>query len=104
MGKGKRARPKHLGKKLREIRTRLDLSQNAMLRHLGLESEFTRAELSAYERGVREPPLRVLLCYSNTAHLWLNVLVDDALELPAKLSARGMHPGRRTRSDKRQLS
>ena len=94
MGKGKRARPKYLGKKLREIRFRLGLSQNGMLRHLGLDADFSRAELSAYERGVREPPLQVLLAYSNTIRVWLNVLVDDALHLPSKLPARGMYGGR----------
>jgi len=93
MGKGKRARPKYLGKKLREIRSRLELSQNAMLRYLGLESEFTRAELSAYERGVREPPLQVLLSYSKTVHLWVNVLIDDQLMLPDHLPTKQMHPG-----------
>jgi transcriptional regulator with XRE-family HTH domain len=93
MGKGKRTRPKLLGKKLREIRLQLGLSQNEMLRSLGLEAEFSRSELSAYERGVREPPLQVLLSYSNTARVWLNVLVDDRLELPARLPSRDMHKG-----------
>jgi len=93
MGKGKRARPKYLGKKLREIRDRLELSQNAMLRHLGLESEFSRAELSAYERGVREPPLQVLLRYSEIARVWVNVLIDDRLDVPPNRPRDGMSGG-----------
>lgn len=100
MGKGRRARPRLLGKKLREIRARFGLSQNEMLKRLGLEAEFSRAELSAYERGVREPPLRVLLCYSNTAQVWLNVFVDDSLDLPPKLPAKGMHGGVKRASQK----
>lgn len=102
MGKGKRARPKYLAKKLREIRSRLDLSQNAMLKHLGLESEFTRSELSAYERGVREPPLQVLLSYSKTVRIWINVLVDDQLELPPKASYTQMHGGVPRRTTRKQ--
>jgi transcriptional regulator with XRE-family HTH domain len=93
MGKGKRVMPRNLGKKLREIRSRLELSQNAMLKHLGLESEFSRAEISAYERGVREPPLRVLLSYSKAARIWMNVLVDDQIDLPRNLDHTEMHGG-----------
>ena len=98
MGKGKRARPKYLAKKLREIRSRMELSQNAMLRHLGLDVEFSRAELSAYERGVREPPLKVLLSYSKAARIWINVLVDDSLDLPTTFPLAGMQSGASRRS------
>jgi len=93
MGKGKRATPRFLAKKLREIRSRLELSQNAMLRHLGLDAEFSRSELSAYERGVREPPLQVLLSYSKVMRIWLNVLIDDQLDLPRTLGHKQMHGG-----------
>jgi transcriptional regulator with XRE-family HTH domain len=100
MGKGKRARPKFLAKKLRHIRDQFGLSQNAMLRHLDLDANFSRAELSAYERGVREPPLQVLLSYSKTAGLWVNVLIDDELILPDRIPMKQMHPGKK-RSSKR---
>lgn len=93
MGKGKRELPRLLGEKMRTIRDQLWLSQNAMLRQLGLDEEFTRAELSAYERGVREPPSRVLLRYSAVARVWVNVLIDDDLNLPAKLPAEVMQEG-----------
>lgn len=93
MGKGKRARPRYLAKKLREIRSRLGLSQNQMLHYLSLDDQFTRAELSAYERGVREPPLRVLLSYSKMSRIWLNAFVDDELDLPQRLPKRSMRAG-----------
>lgn len=93
MGKGKRARPRFLGEKMRTIRETLGLSQNEMLRKLGLDQEFTRAEVSAYERGVREPPSEVLLKYSAVARVWVNVLIDDDLNLPSSLPARAMHAG-----------
>ena len=93
MGKGKRARPRFLGRKMRIIRESLGLSQNEMLRHLQLEHEFTRSEISAYERGVREPPAKVLLRYSAVARVWVNVLIDDDLALPSSLPTKGMHAG-----------
>jgi transcriptional regulator with XRE-family HTH domain len=93
MGKGKRERPHDLGKKLRDIREQFEVSQNEMLRLLRLSDQFSRAELSAYERGVREPPLLVLLHYSEAAKIWVNVLIDDRLALPKRLPAKDMHPG-----------
>lgn len=93
MGKGKRVQPRFLGRKMRIIREALGLSQNEMLRRLQLEDEFTRSEISAYERGVREPPSKVLLKYSAVAHVWVNVLIDDELDLPAPLPAKTMHAG-----------
>lgn len=93
MGKGKRQWPKFLGKKLRAIREKLDLSQNGMLRHLDLDDEFTQAELSAYERGVREPPLHVILSYSQAARIWVNVLIDDTIDLPSEFPRKEMQEG-----------
>lgn len=93
MGKGKRARPQFLGRKMRIIRETFGLSQNEMLRRLQLEGEFTRSEISAYERGVREPPAKVLLRYSSVARVWVNVLIDDELNLPSMLPAKTMHAG-----------
>ena len=99
MGKGKRARPRFLGRKMRVIRETFGLSQNEMLRRLQLEDEFSRSEISAYERGVREPPAKVLLRYSAVARVWVNVLIDDDLNLPTLLPARTMHAGiRRSRA------
>lgn len=92
MGKGKRERPRYLGSKLAEIRKRLSLSQNEMLRHLGLSDKLTREELSAYERGVREPSLLTLLKYARAAGLSIEVLVDDEMELPARLPRQAKRP------------
>jgi transcriptional regulator with XRE-family HTH domain len=64
-----------------------------MLRYLGIDGEYTREEISAYERGVRLPPLHVLLKYSKAARVWVNVLIDDGLDLPMRLPAQRMHEG-----------
>lgn len=85
MGKSKRPRPARLAEKLIVIRRALGLSQNEMLAHLGLTDEFGRNYISAFELGTREPPLPVLLRYAQTAGVWVDVLIDDGLELPAKL-------------------
>ena len=93
MGRGTRPRPKRLGEKLIRIREALGLSQNAMLRSLGFEDSVTRDYISAYERGVREPPLPVLLQYARAAGVWVDVLIDDQLDLPARLPATRTHRG-----------
>lgn len=76
-----------LGEKLRSIRLSLGLSQNGMLRRLGLDDELTQAEWSAYERGVRIPSLPVLLMAAELAGVWMDVLVNDDLDLPKALPA-----------------
>ena len=40
-----------------------------------------------FERGVREPPLPVLLEYARAANIYIEVLIDDDLDLPKKLPA-----------------
>ena len=85
MGKSKRPRPARLTEKLIAIRLTLGLSQNEMLGRLGLADEFGRNYISAFELGTREPPLPVLLRYAQAAGVWVDVLIDDGLELPAKL-------------------
>ncbi|HZT61373.1 MAG TPA: helix-turn-helix transcriptional regulator [Pyrinomonadaceae bacterium] len=85
MGKYPRRKQKRLAEKLLKIRLALNLSQNEMLRHLGLEVEISRTNISNYELGQREPPLYVLLAYARAANVWLDFIVDDELELPKKI-------------------
>jgi transcriptional regulator with XRE-family HTH domain len=93
MGKGKRERPARLGDKLTEIRLKLRLSQNSMLRHLGLDDKLTREELSAYERGVREPTLLTLLKYAQAAGIYVDMLIDDGVDLPDNLPSKPKNKG-----------
>jgi transcriptional regulator with XRE-family HTH domain len=85
MGRATRPKPKRLAEKLRHIRMALGLSQNGLIRHFGLSDELTQDYISAYERGVREPPLLVLLEYARAANLYVEVLIDDSLDLPTGL-------------------
>jgi transcriptional regulator with XRE-family HTH domain len=97
MGKYPRRKQERLAGKLLQIRLALGLSQNEMLRHLGLEEDISRTNISNYELGQREPPLYVLLAYARAANVWIDVLVDDALELPVRLPSSKRHEGLRRR-------
>jgi transcriptional regulator with XRE-family HTH domain len=80
MGRLPRPKPKRLGKKLLEIRSRLGLSQTAMSKRLGLTVDYSA--VSQYERGTREPPLPILLKYARIIDISTDVLIDDKLNLP----------------------
>jgi transcriptional regulator with XRE-family HTH domain len=93
MGRGSRDRPNKLGKKLAQIRTYLGVSQDGLVRMLGLSAKLTRNDISKYERGMREPSLSVLLKYARVAKVNMEVLIDDKLEMPRTVS----HSSRRKR-------
>jgi len=89
MGKAARLRPKRLGAKLRQIRDAFGLSQNGIIRHLGLTDVVAREHISAFELGKREPPLLVLLRYARAADVAIDVLADDDIDLPKRIPATG---------------
>lgn len=88
MGRMKRPSPLRLPEKLLQIRERLELSQNGMLRKLGLEDDYARTAISSFERGEKEAPLTVLLRYAQVANICLDVLADDKKSLPLALPAK----------------
>jgi transcriptional regulator with XRE-family HTH domain len=90
MARKPRPKPARLPEKLLQIRLALDLSQGGMLSRLGLD-ELSRTTVSAYELGTGEPPLTVLLEYARLAGVCMDVLVDDELDLPARLPAKPKH-------------
>lgn len=81
-------RPKRLGSKLAEIRRQLQLSQNGLIRRLGFTDMLVREEISAFERGVRVPPVLFLLEIARAVNVSVETLIDDELELPNKLPSR----------------
>ena len=103
MGRNPRRKQRRLADKLLQIRLSLDLSQNELLRQLGLNEEFTRTNISNYELGQREPPLYVLLHYAHLAGLCLDVLVDDDLEVPKRLPSVPTHRGVTVRKGRHRL-
>lgn len=82
MGRYHRKKPERLSEKLLQIRTHLKLSQNELIRHLGLEDEITQSRISGYELGTREPALPTLLKYARAIEISTDLLIDDELELP----------------------
>jgi transcriptional regulator with XRE-family HTH domain len=89
--KPKRKQPARLASKLSEIRAQLGLSQGDLLKRLELEDELERDYISKYERGVLEPPLHVLLRYARLVEISTDLLIDDKMDLPAKLPAKPKH-------------
>ena len=85
MGKTPRQKPLRLAEKLLQIRLALGLSQNGMIKRLGLSDELHQASISGYELGTREPPLPILLGYARVAGVCVEILIDDNLKLPNKL-------------------
>lgn len=85
MGKAVRERPARLAEKLLHIRKALGLSQNGMIRRMGLTGKIVQADISTYEIDQREPPLKVLLAYARAANVAVEALIDDGLSLPDEL-------------------
>jgi transcriptional regulator with XRE-family HTH domain len=90
MGRSRRPQPERLALKLLRIREALEVSQTGMVDLLA-QPKLHPAHISGYERGEREPPLPVLLRYARLAGVCLDVLVDDELDLPARLPAKPKH-------------
>jgi transcriptional regulator with XRE-family HTH domain len=88
MGGAARRKPKRLAGKLRQIRLALGLSQTELLVRLGFEDVITYHRISNYELGTGEPPLEMLLQYARMAGISTDVLIDDDLDLPAKLPSK----------------
>ena len=79
MGRATRPRPKRLGKKLRQIREILELSQVGMAEALDFPTVHP-TNISGYETGKREPPYPVLLKYARLVGVSTDVLIDDKLK------------------------
>lgn len=85
MGKASRRKPARLARKLLEIRLKLELSQNQLIKRMGLEDELEQQYISKFEHGVIEPPLHVLCAYADMIKVPLDVLARDYLDLPKKM-------------------
>jgi transcriptional regulator with XRE-family HTH domain len=90
--------PRRLAEKLARIRDGLSLSQNEMLKRLGSPEKLLQSSISGYERGVREPPPLILLAYARAANVYVEVLLDDDLDLPERLPASPKSEGIRVRT------
>jgi transcriptional regulator with XRE-family HTH domain len=76
-----RPRPKHLAKKLLQIRRSLGVSQGELVRQLGVQALIEHTTISKYELNKNEPPLIILLAYARLAGIPVEQIIDDELEL-----------------------
>ena len=93
MGLKKRAIPKELPKKLKFIRSYFNLTLEELSIEIGKELEKSgfpdikvyTGSITEFEKGKREPQLPVLLAYAHIANVYVDVPINDNLELPKKL-------------------
>ena len=102
MARGARIRPERLPEKLLEIRLALGLSQSELLRRVGFEDVMDYRRISEFERGTTEPHLSVLLEYARAAGVHMEDIVDDELDLPAKLPGNVRYEGLKRKSGSRK--
>ncbi len=77
MARYRRKAPKKLGGKMREVRLRLEMTQEQVADYLGTDS----GAISRYERGLREPSLLEILAFSRMSGIEIEVLIDDKLDI-----------------------
>jgi transcriptional regulator with XRE-family HTH domain len=97
-----RERPERLAEKLLQIRDSLGVSQGQMLDRLRMGERGYRHYISQFEIGKREPSLMILLEYARIANVYVEVLIDDELDLPDKLPSPTKSEGVRRSSRKRR--
>jgi len=76
-----RSRPKHLAKKLLQIRRSLGVSQGELVRQLGVQALIEHPTISKYELNKNEPPLAILLAYARLIGVPVEQIIDDEIEL-----------------------
>jgi transcriptional regulator with XRE-family HTH domain len=101
MGKAVRERPARLAEKLLHIREALGLSQNGLIRQMGLADKIIQADISTYELDQREPPLKILLAYAQAANIYIEALIDDDIDLPERLPASPKSEGAKRKKSSR---
>lgn len=82
----RRYRPLRLAGKLRQIRESIGVSQSELARRLNVGINTPR--LSEYENGTREPGLITLLAYAYLVGISTDDLIDDSVNLPARIQIR----------------
>lgn len=88
MGRSSRAKPQRLAEKLAFIRKALGITHEEMIAKLDYPKvPLYRASISQYENGKIEPPLPILLRYARLANIYVDILIDDEIDLPEKIPA-----------------
>jgi transcriptional regulator with XRE-family HTH domain len=78
----RRAMPKKLGRKMKQIRLNLGMSQRQIVEALNYKATPLRAsQISQYECGQREPTMMLVLAYARLAKVSVESLIDDGMKL-----------------------
>lgn len=93
MGSAARRKPKRLAEKLLDIRVGLGLSQNGLIRQMGFTDDLTQAQISMFERGIRQPSLPILAAYAKVANVYVEALIVDDVDLPRQLPSKTKSEG-----------
>jgi transcriptional regulator with XRE-family HTH domain len=91
MGEKARQKPKRLAEKLLQIRRSLGLSQNELIKRMGVDLHQNR--ISDYETGKGEPSLLLLLGYARLVGVSTDILIDDEVDLPSLIKKRTTKKG-----------
>ena len=91
MGIGRKQRSSEkLSAKLLAIRQSLSMSQMQMVDALQAPQRMGPQHISSFERGLREPPLSVVLSYARLAGVNVEALIDDSMALPREMTGDGL--------------
>lgn len=89
MGTSRRPGPARLAAKLLETRTKLGLTPAEMFERLGdTGMRLYVGHIDDYEKDRRVPTLQVVLSYARASGIAMELIVDDALDLPEHLPLR----------------
>jgi transcriptional regulator with XRE-family HTH domain len=89
MGRKSQENPKRIAEKVRDIRLKLGLTQEAMFDALVEQGvKIHVGYISLFEIGERVPGLLIILAYARIAGVSTDLLIDDKLDLPEKLPAK----------------
>jgi transcriptional regulator with XRE-family HTH domain len=102
MARGPSEKPKRLAEKLLTVRNLLGLSQTEMLKRLEADDRMDYYRISEFESGKGEPSLLILLAYARAANISTDVLIDDEIDLPARLPSPTKSEGIRRKSPARR--
>ena len=69
--------PKYLGQKLNSIRSNKGYTLDEMAEALGMKAKSRRSRVFEWEKGTRQPSLRILLQYAKIAGVSTDKLIDD---------------------------
>jgi transcriptional regulator with XRE-family HTH domain len=88
-----RKKTRYLGNKLFQIRKALGYTQVELSKRLDPEEELAQGVISRFEKGELEPSVIYLLQYARLVNVYVEVLIDDELDLPPELPSPIKHAG-----------